>query len=136
MAGTWCPQCAVQNKVIYTTNELHEFATAKQGQFLDDEYLGLEIKHLWQCSEGHKWMATWKNILRGSWCHICQSKIDNIESLRTYAFSKGGKCLSVEYINKRTKYLWQCTEGHEWQAAWGNVKSHQSWCPRCNHRRH
>jgi hypothetical protein len=47
------------------------------------------------------------------------------------AESKGGKFLSEKYSNNRVKYLWQCSNGHEWNMAFRNAKSGQ-WCPKCS----
>ena len=27
--------------------------------------------------------------------------------------------------------LWQCKEGHEWEAKYGNIKHNNTWCPHC-----
>ena len=47
------------------------------------------------------------------------------------ASAKNGKCLSFVYVNNRTKLLWQCSDGHTWLAAPGNVKNSGQWCPHC-----
>ena len=38
------------------------------------------------------------------------------------AGTKNGKCLSTQYINSKTKLLWECAEGHQWEAAPGDIK--------------
>ena len=43
---------------------------------------------------------------------------------------RGGKCLSKEYINGKTKLLWECSEGHQWEAILDSVKR-GSWCAVC-----
>ncbi|MCP4898302.1 MAG: hypothetical protein GY906_15115, partial [bacterium] len=40
----------------------------------------------------------------------------------------GGKCLSDTYINTHTKLLWECKQGHQWEAKPSNIKSGR-WCP-------
>ena len=50
--------------------------------------------------------------------------------MRLLAKQRGGKCLSTEYRNVRTKLLWKCRKGHEWAATPDNVKR-GSWCPTC-----
>ena len=54
-----------------------------------------------------------------------------IKDLKDHAKSLGGECLSVQYKNNKTKYLWQCKKGHQWSANWSNVHNHNQWCPQC-----
>lgn len=56
-----------------------------------------------------------------------------IEEMRKIAESRGGLCLSKEYINKETKLRWQCKEGHVWGATSGSIKNGGRWCPFCTH---
>lgn len=49
---------------------------------------------------------------------------------KNIAKSKGGKCLSQNYINCTTKLTWQCHLGHIWEAQPYSIKN-GSWCPHC-----
>ncbi len=53
-----------------------------------------------------------------------------IDQLHQIAEERGGKCLSDEYKHSRHKLLWQCSNGHQWEAAPVNVKR-GTWCPYC-----
>ena len=53
-----------------------------------------------------------------------------IKEMQELAKSRGGKCLSTEYINALTKLKWQCEEGHTWEAKPHDIKSGH-WCPYC-----
>ena len=53
-----------------------------------------------------------------------------LQDCHDLAAAKGGKCLSVEYTNARTKYTWQCSEGHLWEANYDNILQ-DHWCPEC-----
>jgi very-short-patch-repair endonuclease/signal recognition particle subunit SEC65 len=56
----------------------------------------------------------------------------NLEMLKEHATSVGGECLSVEYVNNHTRYVWLCGScNHQWLASWYNVNCHNSWCPNC-----
>ncbi|MBP9749366.1 MAG: hypothetical protein KBD21_01395 [Candidatus Pacebacteria bacterium] len=46
------------------------------------------------------------------------------------ASKHGGKCLSVTYINARTKLKWQCSVGHIWETV-PDVIRRGSWCQKC-----
>jgi hypothetical protein len=51
------------------------------------------------------------------------------------AKTKGGRCLSKEYVDSKFKLHWQCAKGHDWWARLGNVRNGK-WCPECSgHRR-
>lgn len=53
-----------------------------------------------------------------------------IEEMQKIAESKGGRCLSKEYVSARTKLKWQCSKGHVWEAVPSSIKQ-GSWCPFC-----
>jgi len=50
--------------------------------------------------------------------------------VKDLAESKGGKCLSKEFVNARSHMKWQCKEGHKWEATQNNI-SRGKWCPYC-----
>lgn len=53
-----------------------------------------------------------------------------IEFFQQFAANKQGFCLSKEYHNCRTKLLWQCKRGHQWEAQPRKILE-GSWCPKC-----
>ncbi len=53
-----------------------------------------------------------------------------IEEMKGLAKERGGECLSTTYQDARSKLLWQCVEGHEWEATPDNIKRGK-WCPVC-----
>ncbi|CAE7373060.1 unnamed protein product, partial [Symbiodinium necroappetens] len=55
----------------------------------------------------------------------------NLRRLKDHAAALGGKCLAIEYKNRRTNVHWQCRHGHKWDAAPHNVLNNKSWCPEC-----
>jgi tRNA(Arg) A34 adenosine deaminase TadA len=93
----------------------------------------MQKKYRWRCAKGHEWDAKATHIkTSNSWCPICSGRIiiAPLLKLQSLAEQQGGKCLSKEYINSKTKLLWKCAKGHEWQAAPSSIKSGQ-WCPIC-----
>lgn len=54
-----------------------------------------------------------------------------IEEMQELAKSRGGECLSKEYINTATKLLWRCDVGHQWYARPSCIKFRLQWCPEC-----
>lgn len=130
---TWCPKCA--GVVKKTIEEMRELAIKKGGECLSTQYLGARVPLSWKCSEGHNWEAAPVNITsRKSWCPYCdgqKSDRTNIAYMRKVAVERGGDCLSIAYKNSKTKLLWRCSEGHEWEAIPLNVINKGSWCPTC-----
>ncbi|CAG8510757.1 16471_t:CDS:1 [Racocetra persica] len=47
------------------------------------------------------------------------------------AHSRGGMCLSTEYINLRVLMQWMCDKGHKWFASFNGIKHAKLWCPYC-----
>ena len=76
----------------------------------------------WKCKNGHIFE---KSFIRAKhcWCAKCSDKAKHtIEECFAFALNKGGKCLSTEYINCKTKMVWQCEQEHTWQAKFDDIK--------------
>ncbi|WP_423383604.1 hypothetical protein [Burkholderia sp. LMG 32019] len=138
LRGSWCRQCAdarVGDVLRHSDGlaMLQAKAADKGGECLDGEYLGTHRRHRFRCSEGHEWAVKAGNILRGSWCARCgiERQRLTIEDARRVAHERGGVCLSGEYVNARSRLIWQCHRGHVWQANLDNVKNKGKWCPNC-----
>ncbi|MEE8432523.1 MAG: hypothetical protein V3S16_14845, partial [Candidatus Desulfatibia sp.] len=108
--GKWCLKCAGLEKL--TIEDMHNLAERKGGKCISTEYINNRNKLRWQCKENHIWGATPSGIKnRGQWCPKCTGvERSTIEEMRKLAEKKGGKCLSEEYVNARTKLKWRCKE--------------------------
>jgi len=53
-----------------------------------------------------------------------------IKDMQELASSRGGQCLSAEYIDIKTKLKWKCAFGREWEATPRLMKAGH-WCPEC-----
>jgi len=128
---SWCPHCAGLAKL--TIEECKEYARSKGGECLSKTYKNNDTKMNWKCSEGHEWKARFSDIKYGKWCPTCSgNKRLTIEECKEFAITKGGECLSKIYKNNGTKMKWICSEGHEWQARYCDVKNQNNWCPQCS----
>lgn len=129
---SWCPFCC-GNIIPHPFQELQEIAMNRGGKLLSSGFFGMQKKHHWRCSKGHEWDAKASHIksLR-SWCPVCSGHmlIAPLQQLRSIAEQHGGECLSKKYLNSKTRLLWKCAEGHEWEAAPSSIKSGR-WCPVC-----
>ena len=126
--NTWCPVCAQRAPV--GLERLQRHAEQLGGHCLATEYVNNCQKVKWQCRHGHVWQATVNGVLHnGRWCPHCR-KI-GLARLQAHAAVLGGKCLAKSYKNNSTKLLWECREGHRWEATANDVMNHNSWCPEC-----
>ncbi len=128
--GKWCPKCGGTAEL--TIQEMHRLAESRGAKCLSEVYAGNKAPLLWECREGHRWKANANHVKRGGWCPVCaghsRPSMDDIQRL---AQERGGKCLSDNYVNNRTRLRWECIEGHQWKAVWGNIQQGQ-WCPECS----
>lgn len=139
--GRW--EIPVDLKKAYSTygaaeqlERIREIAKERGGECLAEHWKGDSTKIRWKCSKGHEWLAKPNTIKSGRWCLRCAGLAKRtIEEMRQVAAQRGGKCLSVEYVNTQTKLRWRCREGHEWSAKPGNIIHAKSWCPVCRDRK-
>lgn len=128
--GAWCPVCS--GNTAMTIEDMHVLAGSRDGKCLSSVYVNANTKLLWECANGHRWEAIPNSVKRGNWCRKCSGyeKL-TIEEMRLLAEERGGKCLSDRYAGLKSKLLWQCADGHTWQATPGDIKSGQ-WCATCS----
>jgi hypothetical protein len=140
-SGTWCQICARKNVAEqlrgYTIDDMRDAAAARGGKCLSDEYVNRGALLSWECERGHRWESGYNNIAAGCWCPTCgrQSVADQlkgytIDDMRDIAASRGGRCLSDEYVNASALLSWECGSGHRWKARYRNI-ANGSWCPTC-----
>jgi len=114
-----------------TIQEMQKMAHKKEGSCLSNEYVNSASKLKWQCKKGHVWLATPNTIQQGSWCSSCSGKAKHtIAEMKIFAEERGGKCLSKEYIDNKTKLKFRCAEGHVWEVK-ANHALRGVWCPIC-----
>ena len=122
----------------YTIQDMQFFAKQMGGKCFSKEYTDLRSPLAWMCERGHTWDAPASIISRGGWCPQCSKrteKSERLKLLKEIAKEKGGKCLSDEYVNNRTKLEWQCAQNHLWKAAPFSIYNNHQWCPVCGRER-
>jgi hypothetical protein len=128
--GHWCLRCSGKEKL--TIDDMRRVAKERNGRCISEVYKNNAVPLEWECSRGHRWFATARDIRSGKWCAACAGvKKLTIEEMQKIAAERGGKCLSKYYTNKKTYLEWQCEEGHKWKASPDSIKSGQ-WCPKCS----
>lgn len=128
--GQWCPECA-RDKIRNTIQDAHDLAKSKGLKCLSTEYKNVQTPMLWECDNGHQWEATYIFVYTNKKCQECLGRVGhNIKEAQNMAKEKGGKCLSVEYVNIDSKMLWQCKKGHTWETSFYLIQKGY-WCPEC-----
>ena len=130
-SGQWCRQCAGLAKL--TLESLQELARERGGELLSNNYVNSSEPLLWRCSRGHEWKANARNVKNnGTWCGKCAERVPlTIQEMQALAAERGGRCLSKNYKGVFTRLLWECSEGHTWQATPDSIKR-GTWCSTCS----
>lgn len=123
----------------YSLDDCKRLAKERGGRCLSSQYKHANTRLIWECSEGHKWEATFNQIKgtknrKASWCRRCIAqglRGYNIAQLKAHAADKGGDCLSEVYINNKVPLLWTCIHGHKWRANVDSIMRLSTWCPSC-----
>jgi len=115
----------------YSILYMHNIAKRNGGKCLSEAYVNKRTILQWECTKGHRWEAFPDSVLRGSWCAVCSGTMRlSLDDMQALAKERGGKCLSEFYVNNKTKLLWKCASGHQWEAAPNSIKR-GNWCPTC-----
>lgn len=136
LAASWCPQCAENAPV--TVELVRQLVEYRGGELVDppEEITNKKARLRFRCESGHEWETGVRQIWEGHWCPQCAGNVKGtIEEMRVLAYKAGGRCLSAEYVNSKTKLQWQCEMGHIWWAAPSLIKGSKnrkgSWCREC-----
>jgi hypothetical protein len=85
LAGQWCPVCRyvrVAEKLKADISMYRQVARKRGGRLLSKKYHNALTNVLWQCAEGHRWMAKPGYIKFGSWCPVCAKHPNNKSVIR------------------------------------------------------
>lgn len=133
--GHWCSICRYENrKSRFTLADAQSHAAEKEGKCLSATFVNVNEDLEWECKNRHQWIAPLSRIRQGIWCQRCywESLSSTLEEMQQIAKDRGGRCLSDQYVDSRTKLNWRCSQGHRWEATPGHIKN-GSWCPECSH---
>jgi hypothetical protein len=54
-----------------------------------------------------------------------------VQKLNWIAKQRGGRCLSLRYVDTKRPLLWECCSGHCWSATLASIIGRRTWCPAC-----
>jgi hypothetical protein len=127
--GTGCPICAC--KARKTPLDFQALAERRGFRWLGPEVRNHGTRTTWQCEQGHRWQARYKDIQRGKGCPTCAGVVPKTpDDYSALAEQRGFRWLGPEVPNNQTKTVWQCQEGHRWEACYGSVQQGRG-CPVC-----
>ena len=135
--GRGCASCS--GNIKHTLEYAQQVAEDRGGKCLSVEYHNLFTYMDWECSNSHRWSATFNNIRNNKkWCLQCfrdASPKYSIQDAHDVAASNGGKCLSTEYRVTRDKLSWECVKGHRWISSFASICIDDNWCTECTYNR-
>jgi len=153
--GQGCPKCVkvkeilgedgetytVGSTVKYSIKDAIEYAKALGGKCLSKYYKNSRTMLEWECSEHHRWEASWENIhLNNSWCKRCASmKLSSDRRGDWHDVVEGAKKSDLilisgkdEYKSNKSKLKVKCKKcGHEALKSVENIKK-SSLCYPCS----
>jgi len=137
--GHWCPKCGQkilsEYRKTYTLKDMQNIAQSRNGECLSNLYINSNTHLKFKCNkDGHIWMITPKNLIKGTWCPKCNinKRKKTIFDMRKMAEKNNGVCLSAKYIDNNTKLKWKCNhDGNIWKASPRSIWL-GTWCPICS----
>jgi phage FluMu protein Com len=139
-----CPECACEavwgrQRRPEHLARLQALAEARGGACLSTHYTTISQTFAFRCHAGHEWLTRAQSIYTGSWCPRCDAlrksakllQPDGLQRLQQLAQSRGGECLSGQYLGTAARYSFRCGQGHEWQTT-GAKLVRGVWCRPCH----
>lgn len=129
VAGRGCPFCSGHK----TTPQERTKKLQAAGWLMKDQYKSNTTKAQFECLSCRKVInSTYSQISSKHQQCACKRFEYLHEKWSAEAKNRGGKLLTPYYIGgRKTKYLWMCSQGHEWTSTPQSVIEAGSWCNEC-----
>ena len=130
MNGNGCPKCAGLSPL---SKDVVNERIQDRGIVLIGDYVSALTKSEFRCELNHVWKAKPSAIMGGAGCPVCAglSPLSNGMVNERLTNNDRGIKLIGDYINSRTKTLFECHLGHRWNSTTNNVLKGSS-CPKCS----
>jgi hypothetical protein len=124
--------------------ELRQVLSSRNLTLISKKWIDVSFKYVIRCNVcTHEFKQTARSYLNSrkvAGCKKCAMKVTaqevgkrklGIGALRAIAEKHGGRCVSTEYINVKTKYQWVCRKGHTFDRTLDSIQSKGSFCTKC-----
>lgn len=132
--GAWCPDCIPGRKSRVTLQYAQAVALSQGGQCLSKECEGSGSILRFRCSHGHEWDTAYSCVVySNTWCPTCsrdKRKVD-IKKAQNFAKANQGACVSATCADSRSILIWECADGHRWEASYHYQTRQRTWCSKC-----
>lgn len=151
LLSSGCPVCNYSKRVDSGENDLESQAPwlMKEWDFqrntVDPSKIPVHsnISVYWKCEKDHSWRATPNNRKRTG-CPVCnanhlsrgENSLDVVDPVLAAQWSMKNFPKTPREVTAycNDKYIWECSEGHEWTATVANRHLGEG-CPYCTHRK-
>jgi hypothetical protein len=129
-SGRGCPYCS--RRVSKTKEDYKKLAEKKGFKWIGSKLVNTHLKTLWQCSQKHKWPASYHSLATGNTgCPYCAGSIPKKpEDYHRLAKTHGFKWHGPDAPNVMTKTWWECPNGHRWYSTYSMINSGYG-CTQC-----
>lgn len=128
--GSGCPFCYGLTRKVPA--DYHALAWKRGFRWLGPEATNTLTKTWWECEKGHRWETCYSHIQQGRGCPVCAGRARKTPAdYHTLAKKRGFRWLGPEVTNTQAKTVWECKQGHKWEACHNNIQKGRS-CPVCS----
>ncbi len=129
--GAWCDKCS-HRQTVSGEKAFIEKVSERGGNVLGIYTSHIDAVHL-QCSKGHAFFLSPRQLREGQWCRHCPSAIYERTKSKLIAIIKerGGTLVECPR-NSSSKVTIRCDKGHEFKSSRYTIIN-GSWCRKCSY---
>lgn len=133
LSGKGCPKCGKRSMAAKQTINKEVIASRLVGRGIQliGQYVNTQTKAEFECEHGHHWKAVPNSVLQGNGCPVCAGNLPLSKDLINLRLAERPLQMISEYAGAHVKALFQCDEGHTWEARPANVLNLERGCPHC-----
>jgi hypothetical protein len=124
--------------------ELRKALLSRNLNLMSEKWIDVTYRYEIRCNvcahEFRQAARSYLNSRKVAGCKKCAMKVTaqlvgkrklGIGALRKIAEKHGGRCVSTEYRDVKTKYEWVCKKGHEFSRTLDSIQSKGTFCTKC-----
>lgn len=135
--GLTCPTCSNRTpgkSRKKDSADYHALAKARGLRWIGSELPStIRTKTIWVCEKGHQWEMAYHHIRKGKGCRLCNHQPARMPAdYHALAKARGLRWLGPAAPNALTKTNWECTQGHQLEKSYRNVRQAVNGCMSCH----